>query len=275
MKEQPARNGDNVVAVGLTAGFPAIDEQLDVPSQPDCGLYAIADGTLLPSDGQGWIEEAYISAPTGLIVVPEFLSPEHLLDTHGAYLSMLSARLRWFLMRWRSQRLTYEHFINNWFDKEPDGSDQNPNTAQAAMAYGNRAKKNAGAWFRANEIVRHNPTLRTTINADTQIRAAGSVMLGHINTIATANGYNPSDDGLTVESKSVNMFPITKQMWMGYLPFSTYGEEGEDEHRTEFAEAAKNIRDRFTDLVKSWKLAKDAYNVDVEGNPGGTVDETD
>lgn len=274
MKRRPDLNAPRLDSIGLFVPDVPMEEALDVPSMPLLLVYATAALRVPPLTSTDWIEQCDLLDPAVTIFVPELGSPEHIADPLRAYQLILTARIRRYMMRWRCRLLCEVAFVATHMHKDPDGADQNPNTEQDSMAYNGRAKKNAGAWFRANELIRHNPTLKTVVNGDATIRTQGGNLLTIISEIATENGYNPSDDGLTVASKAVAMFPITKQLWMGYLPFSTYDETAvppADEHRKDFATAATALRDRFYDIVRAWKLAKDAWNVDVPGNPGGEV----
>lgn len=181
--------------------------------------------------------------------------------------TMASIRAGCYIALLYSRFLAYREVAVSRVHAEPQKPQQN-----YAMAYGNRALKNPGAWYRVNEIVRNNARLKTLLNADAVIQSKANDQLTIVRDVALANGYTLSP-AESIPAKRANYFPITKRAWMGYLPFSVYNEEGEESSpfRKLYAQAATEIRDRAAALIKSFKLVADSFDEDDEANPGGQV----
>lgn len=206
-------------------------------------------------------------------LVPVLFNP----NNEGYTRQLFNWRLAWYCIRLEMRLFVWHVFASDHHRPGRGGGldeDEHERTSYS-MAFGNRALKNAGKWFRVNEIIRHNATLKTIINADPIVQARGFDMLTTVANIALHNGYTLDPATEVPATKKANMFPITKQFWMGYLPISVQstaaGHVGEDLYRTDFAAKAKDLRTRVQKLVDAWKLAADAFNTADVGNPGGPV----
>lgn len=138
-----------------------------------------------------------------------------------------------------------------------------------------RKLRTSDKWFRVNEVVRHNPLLKASLNANGAIQAAFVANLGIVNTINTAMGLDGASQGVPADHAAM-CFPITKNMWMGTLPLDTYvtvpgSDRKAPEHALNFATNSHLIRYNANRIIAAYKLDEDSYNKPADGNPGGEV----
>lgn len=135
--------------------------------------------------------------------------------------------------------------------------------------------KNAGKWFRVNDLVRRNAALKNAINTDAEVQAALDTMDGVLAAEMAAAGIPNTE---FAESIAAQGFPIPLRIWQGRLVYSARepGLTGQTQNQRVFLNNAQLLRERVDQIIRAFSMLSDAYEKpgDTHNNPGGVVSET-
>lgn len=135
--------------------------------------------------------------------------------------------------------------------------------------------KNAGKWFRVDELIRNNSGLKDAINTDEQVQILLDQMDGILNAEREAAGIPPE---AFAEDIAAQAFPLPLRLWQGRLVYShrAEGETGLTANQKEFRGIANLLRARVDEIIRAFSMLSDAYEKPSSEfpNPGGEVGDT-
>lgn len=148
-------------------------------------------------------------------------------------------------------------------------------------------RKNDGAWYRANKMIKGLESGEKTALATTLAGLDHAVdYMGVIQDFYTAAGLSGDADYPTEVAEMTSNYTqvgIPRQVWMGQLSYDTYDRTGEPggwtytpRHRATAFNFGKEIRKAVRDFTFARRQARDLTNVAyfTKGNPGGRADAT-
>lgn len=134
--------------------------------------------------------------------------------------------------------------------------------------------KNAGKWYRVNQLCRNNSSVKDAFNTDSEVQSILNGMDGILQAERTAAGIPES---AFTENISDQGFPIPLRIWQGRLVYSARspGETGQTDNQKEFSGLASDLRKRVDVIIRAFTMLSDAYEKPADDfpNPGGVVAE--
>lgn len=146
-------------------------------------------------------------------------------------------------------------------------------------------RKNDGAWYRANKLIKSlSADEKTALQLKMEDMGSALDYLSAIQAFYEAAGLDgdenyPSD--VAALATNYTTFGIPRQAWMGVLSYDTYtrsGSEGAYTYAADHQQIAFEFGKELRTLVKKFtfarRQAKDLTNIATrgEGNPGGVAD---
>lgn len=133
--------------------------------------------------------------------------------------------------------------------------------------------KNAGKWYRVNQLLREKPDFETAVNANPGVHG----VLVELDTILVAEATTAGVADQFTDRLATNGLPVPLRVWQGRLVYShrTAKQKGLTANQKQFRIKAKNLRDHVDTMIRSFSMLDDAFDQPAEKgpNPGGELGE--